>query len=150
VTTPIREAALAAIATRLAAQITDVPIERARRAAVAVDTEALPRLGLAATGFEADETVEPLAVHYTLSFAVTGYVKARTDLALDQAMSALHARVVAALSGWTPTTGGLGEPAEEGVEFSPLDPDESKIPAGTFTARYSMLCIAALGAPYAA
>lgn len=148
--TPIREAALAAIATRLAAQITDVPIERARRAPVAVGDETLPRLILYGTGFDADETVEPLVVHYTLSFAIVGYCRAGTDLALDQAFAALHARVVAALSGWTPSAAGLGEPVEEGVEFEPLAPEESKIPAGSFTARFSILCLAALGSPYAA
>ena len=62
----------------------------------------------------------------------------------------LPARVVAALSGWTPTESGLGEPSEEGAEFEALDPEESKTPAGTFTARFSILCLAGLGAPYAA
>jgi hypothetical protein len=149
-TTPIREAALAAIATRLAAQITDAPIERARRAPVDVEQEQLPRIVLAGIDWAADETAEPMVAHYTLGFAVTGYCRARSDLALDQALAALHARVVAALSGWTPTDAGLGEPAEEGAEFTALDPEESKLPAGSFVARFSMLCLAGLGSPYAA
>lgn len=142
--TALRETALAAIAARLTAQIPTATVERSRRAPVDIDKETLPRLVLAGTDWAADETAEPLAVHYTLSFAVTGYAKARTDIAADQALSELHAAVVAALSGWTPTTANLGEPAQDGAEFRLFDAEESEKPAGEFTARFSMLCLGPL------
>ena len=140
-----REEALAAIAARLTAQVPTATVERARRAPVDLDTETLPRLVLAGTDWSADETAEPLIVHYTLSFAVTGYVMARSDLLAEEALGALHALVVAALSGWTPATAGLAVPVEEGADFGLYDTDDSTKPAGDFTARFSMLCLAAIG-----
>ena len=148
--TALREAALAVLATRLAAQITTATVERARRGPVDTDTESLPRLVLTGADWTADEGAEPLTVHYTLGFVVVGYAAARTGLATEQALSALHASVVAALAGWTPSTAGLGEPAEEGAEFRLFDTEESAKPAGEFTARFNMLCLAAIGSPYAA
>jgi len=148
--TPLREAALAAIASRLVASIPAAVVERARRAPVDADRELLPRLILTGTSWEADEGAEPGITHYTMGFVVTGYARAATDLALEQALSALHAATVAALAGWTPVVDGLGEAAEEGAEFQIYDAEESAKPAGEFTARFSMLCLAPLGSPYTA
>lgn len=142
--TALRETAIAAVAARLTAQIPTATVERARRGPVDTDKETLPRLVLAATDWTADETAEPLAVHYTLSFAVTGYAAARTGLATEQALTALHALVTAALSGWTPTEASLGEASEQDAEYRLLDAEESAKPAGEFTARYSMLCLGPL------
>jgi hypothetical protein len=103
---------------------------------------------LTVTSWEADETAEPLATHYTMAFAVTGYAKGRTALLADQATSTLHAATVAALMAWTPSESGLGEPAEEGAERRLLDTEESAVPVGEFVARFTMLCIAPLGSPY--
>jgi hypothetical protein len=142
--TALRETALAAIFARLGAQITTATIERARPAPVDVDKETLPRLVLTGTDWSADEAAEPMAVHYTLGFAITGYVRARTLLAAEQALAELQASTIAALSGWTPTTANLGEAAQEGTEFRLYDTEESKTPAGEFTARFSMLCLGPL------
>lgn len=147
-TTPLRETTLAALATRLAAQIPTATVERARRGPVDTDKETLPRLILTGTDWTADEAAEPGMTHYTLGFAVAGYARARTDLAAEQALSTLHAQVIAALAGWTPTTSGLGEPAEQDAEFRLYDAEESAKPAGEFTARFSLLITAALGNPY--
>ena len=57
--TPLREAALTAIAARLAGQLPDVPLERARRSPVDTDKEPMPRLVLTGTDWEADEAAEP-------------------------------------------------------------------------------------------
>lgn len=153
--TPIRETALAAIAARLTAQIPTATVERARRAPVDTDKETLPRLILSGTDWQADETAEPGATHYTMGFAVTGYYRAAAstkaaaaDLSAEQAGTALHALVVAALVGWTPTTDGLGEASEESTEFRLFEAEESEKAAGEFTARFTMLCIAPLGSPY--
>lgn len=149
-TLSIRETALAAIAARLTAQCPTATVERTRRAPVDIDNEPLPRLVVTAADWQADETVEPLVVHYTLSFAVQGYAKARTNILAEQAVGALHALTVAALSGWTSATDRLGDVVEEGSEFSLYDAEDSKVPAGEFTARFSMLVLAPLGSPYAA
>ena len=146
--TPIREAALAAIADQLAAALPSIVLERARRAPVDTDKEPLPRLVLTGTDWEADETAEPGSTHYSLGFVVAGYVRDATDLGVEQGLSHLHASVVAALAGWTPTVDGLGEATEQGAEFRLYDTDESAKPAGEFLARFSMLAIAPLGAPF--
>jgi hypothetical protein len=148
--TPLREAALAAIAARLTSQLSGVTVERARRAPVDTDSERLPRVVLTATDWTADETAEPLATHYTLAFVVSGYVRGSSDLAIEQGLSTLHAQTVAALAGWTPAVAGVGEVSEEGAEFRLYDADESAKPAGEFAARFNVLCIGGLGTPYAA
>ena len=146
--TPIREAALAAIADRLAAELPSVVLERARRAPVYTDKEPLPRLVLTGTDWEADETAEPGSTHYTMGFVVAGYIRDTTDLGVEQGLSDLHASVVAALAGWTPTVDGLSEATEQGAEFRLYDTDESSKPAGEFLTRFSMLAIAPLGVPF--
>ena len=146
--TVLREAALAAIAVQLTAQLAGVIVERARRAPVDTDAEALPRLVLRGEEWEADETQEPGRTYYRIGFSVAGYVTATTDLAAEQALSALHASVIAALAGWTPTTAGLGDVAELGGEFRLYDADESARPAGEFAARFTILAVAATGNPY--
>ena len=146
--TALREAALAAIGDRLTAELPAIVLERARRAAVDTDVEDLPRLVLTGTDWEADETAEPGSTHYMLGFSVAGYVRAPSDLEAEQALSELHASVVAALAGWTPDVDGLGEASEQGAEFRLYDIDESAKPAGEFLARFSMLAIAPLGAPF--
>lgn len=154
VTTPILEAAMAAIAARLAAQIPTATVERARRAPVDTDNDTLPILLLDITGWTPDETVEPLVVHYTLEFTVTGHADAGGDtgdtqnLLAQQATIALQAQVTAALSGWTPATAGLGDVVEDAAEHRLFAADESAKPVGEVTARFTMLCTAPLGGPY--
>lgn len=148
--TPIRETALAAIATRLTAQITTATVERARRAPVDTDKETLPRLVLTGGDMTPDHTAEPGMTHHTLAFDVTGYVRATSDLALEHALSALHAQVVASLEGWQPSADGISEATEQGAAFELYPADESDKPAGLFTATFSILCIAPTGDPYTA
>jgi hypothetical protein len=147
-TTPLREAALAAIAARLATELPDVPAERARRSAVDPVAEGT-RLVLTGEDWAADTSQEPGITHYTLGFAVAGYLAAGSDLAAEQALSALHAKVVAVLCGWTPAVAGLGKPVELGAEFELYDAEDSARPAGEFRVRFEMLALAATGQPYA-
>ena len=147
--TPLREAALAAIATRLAAQVTTATVERARRAPVDVDNETLPRLVLIAGDWQASLDAEPLLTHYTLGFTVQGHVRARTDLLAEQALHTLHAATVAALATWEPDVDGMDTPIEEGADIALLSPDETEKPVGRFEARFSVLLIATTGNPYA-
>ena len=111
-TTPVVEAALAAIAARLASAVPGAAVERARRAPVELDTETLPRLVLQVDSLDADSTAEPGSTHYRLSFIVVGTANGASDLAAQQSVISLHASVVAALAGWTPSTAGLGDMAD--------------------------------------
>jgi hypothetical protein len=120
-----------------------------RRAPVDVDIDTLPRLILRGEEWQADETEEPGLTHYRLAFSVTGFASAATDLAAEQALSLLHAHLVQTLAGWTPSTPGLGDIAEQGAEFSLYDSDASAQPAGEFLARFSMLAIGPSGGPWA-
>lgn len=147
--TPIRETALAAIAARLTSNTT-ATVERARRAPVDTDRETLPRLVLLGTEWIADETQEPLTTYYQMGFAVTGYVSARTDLLLEQALSDLHAEVLAALVGWNPSDAACVDVAEVDAEFTIYDAEDSAKPAGEFVARFTALVTAAHGDPYTA
>ena len=146
---PLREAGLAAIAQRLTSTMPSIIVERARRAPVDVDTETLPRLILRGEEWQADETEEPGLTRYRLAFSVIGFASAATDLAAEQALCLLHAQLVEALAGWTPSTPGLGDVAEQGAEFSLYDSDASAQPAGEFLARFSMLAIGPSGGPWA-
>lgn len=147
-TVPLREAALAAIADRLTAQLPDVTVERARRAPVDTDAEPLPRLVVRGDDLEADDTQEPGRTHYRIGFGVSGFVVGATDLAAEQALSLLHARTVAALAGWTPATPGLGDIAEQGAEFRLYDAEDSARPAGEFLARFTILAVGPAGGPW--
>lgn len=143
--TPIREAALAAIATRLAAQIPTATVERTRRAEVEAASDRLPHLNIIGGDWAADVTAEPGMTHYTMGFTIVGHVRARTDLLAEQAMSALHADTVEALVTWEPAVTGMDTPIEEGAEIRLLAAEESEKPVGRFDARFAVLLIAATG-----
>ncbi|MCA3281065.1 MAG: hypothetical protein ING10_17525 [Roseomonas sp.] len=149
-TLPLREAALAAIAERIITGLPDVALDRARRAPVDVETEALPRLVLRGEEIEADDTEEPGRTHYRIGFVVSGFAAGVSDLAAEQALSTFHARLVSLLAGWTPATPGLGDIAEQGAEFRLYEAEESARPAGEFLARFSILAIGHNGGPWAA
>lgn len=149
---PIRTAALVAIAARLTSEMTGVVVERARRVEIDLDTESLPRLMLVGTDWSADETAEPMMTHYTMGFSVDGYVgqfpRGTSDAEVEDAVSMLHARVVAALAGWTPAESGLQDVAEQDADFQTFDAEDSARQAASFTARFTMLITAARGNPY--
>ena len=147
-TVPLREAALAAIADRLAEQLPDVAVERARRAPVDTDAESLPRLVVRGDDLEADDTQEPGRTHYRIGFGISGFAAGATDLAAEQALSQLHARTVAALAGWMPATPDLGDVVEGGAEFRLYDAEDSARPAGEFLARFAILAVGPAGGPW--
>jgi hypothetical protein len=147
-TLPLREAALAAIAERIITGLPDVALDRARRAPVDVEAEVLPRLVLRGEEIEADDTEEPGRTHYRIGFVVSGFAAGVSDLAAEQALSVLHARLVSLLAGWTPAAAGLGDIAEQGAEFRMYDTEESVLPAGEFLARFSILAIGPNGGPW--
>jgi len=149
-TLPLREAALAAVAERIITGLPDVALDRARRAPVDVEVETLPRLVLRGEEIEADDTQEPGRTHYRLGFVVSGFAAGASDLAAEQALSMLHARLVSLLAAWTPAAPGLGDVVEQGAEFRMYDTEESARPAGEFLARFSILAIGPSGGPWSA
>lgn len=145
--TPVREAALAAVAARLRTQLPDVALDRARRGAVDADREPMPRMILRGEDMDADDTQEPGRTHYRISFSVVAFARAVSDLAVEQALSLLHARIAAALAGWVPDTTNLGDVAEQGAEFVLYDAEDSAKPAGECIARFSILAVTPTGDP---
>ncbi len=146
--TAVREAVVAAIATRLTALLAGVVVERARRAAVNVDAEPLPRVVVTAGAVEPDDTQEPGNTHYTIEFEAAAYVSALSATLLEQGLSDMHARIVAALVPWYPTTVGLGQVTEGGAEFIAYPAKDSKRIAGEVVARFTILAITPTGSPY--
>lgn len=144
--TPLRESVLAAVAARLAALISDVPVDRARRAPVEIGD--FPRLVLIGTSAFGDEGQSPTETFWTFGFSVTGYAKATTDLGAEQALSDLHARVMAALQ-----MAELGpasvQPTAGLAEMGLYAADDSKTPAGQFSVTFEALAIAPTAHPYA-
>ena len=145
--TPVREAVLAAVAARLRMQLTDVALDRARRGMVDMDSDRLPRMILRGEGIEADDTQEPGRTHYQIGFTVLAISRAGSDLALEQALSVLHARIAAALAGWVPSSVNLGDVAEQGADFILYDAEDSAKPAGECVARFSILAVTPTGDP---
>jgi len=101
---------MAAVAERLTYTLPDVVTERARRAPVDIDADSLPRLVVTGGDVVADQTMEPGRTHYTITLAVAGFVAASTDLAAEQALSTLYARVVDVLDAWTPGSADAEQP----------------------------------------
>lgn len=147
-TVSLREAALAAVATRLTAALSGVVIERARRSEPDTGSEPLPLLVLTGGGLRADEATEAFRTHYRLELTVSGYAAGGTDLACEQALSHLHARLVDALRGWEPAEPGLSTPEELDADFVLFDADNSAKPAGMFIARFTILAVGPEGGPW--
>ena len=140
----LRETALAAIAVQLATADGSATVERERREPVELSADMAPMLVLTGGDLAADPAAEFGATHYQLEFVVTGTLAATDGLALSQAMSLLHAKVVSVLGNWQPAESGLGEVSEVSAEFRAYDIEESDIPAGEFTARFTILLIGPL------
>jgi len=144
--TPIRETVLALVAARLAVIIVDVPIERAQRAEPAV--EAMPCLILQAGDMIADEEQSPGECFWRIEFTIQGYAASASDLACEQTLSALHARVVSALQAWDPPSP-LVQFTTLDAAFQMFDVEQSAQPAGVFAARFHCQTVTPSGNPYA-
>ncbi|WP_424138663.1 hypothetical protein [Roseomonas chloroacetimidivorans] len=151
--TPIREKVPATLAERLAEQIPGIPVERARRAAPA--DEDFPRLIVRAGDVTPNDGTSFGETTYTVTVIVTGYTGAEPDaedqdLSCEQALSDLHARVVAALAAWQPDGVDLNEVREAGTaEFLVYDIEDSARALGEFTASFEVESVRPTGHPYA-
>ena len=141
----IWDAAMAAVGDRLAAQITDVPLYRDRRAAVG-EAE-VPCMVLTLSGSEQDLAVAAGEAFHSIEIAVTGYAKGPTDTAARIALSSLRARVIAALDGLQ--SGTIFDAQSSGSDLTLFDADQSARPAGSFTQTFSVLATTPAGSPYA-
>jgi hypothetical protein len=152
--TPIRDRIAALVTARLGDEIPDVPVEQARRAIV--DNDEFPRLVVLAGNVTASDTAGFGETTYVIGVIVVGYASAdpdaeNQDLSCQQALSALHARVVRALAAWQPDGIDLNEVRESGTaEFIAYDLDDSSEAAGEFTASFDAESIRPTGHPYAA
>lgn len=144
--TPLRESVLAAVVEVLAAAIPDVPVERARRAQP--DIAEFPRIIVRGGNAVPDKSQTPTLTFWTFGVLISGYAKASTDLGAEQALSDLHARVVAALQ-----MAELGpasvQPTMRVAEMGLYSADKSKTPAGEFTTVIEALATAPTAYPYA-
>jgi hypothetical protein len=155
--TPIREKLLALVADRLADVMSDIPVERARRSIPSEDIEGeFPRLIVKGGDLTSSDGEGFGETTYAVEAVVTGYAKASPydddqDLSCEQALSALHARVVAALVGWQPDGTDLNEVRDGGgASFIVYDLEESAVAAGEFSATFEAVSIRPTGHPYAA
>jgi hypothetical protein len=128
--TPLREAALAAIAAQLAAALPSVPVERNRRAMPDLVHEALPRLALLDGDHQVPGSDAFGTVLYRVQAMVVGHVSAATDAALGAALNDLHAAVVAAICNQEILVAGEQNiwPQEEGMQLIPFAAEESSRP----------------------
>ena len=144
--TPIREAVLAAIAARLTAQLTGVTVLRSYRATL--DPRQCPAVILTGTSMDADEDMSFGETQWRIGFAVAGYITATTDLGADQALSDLHARVVAALQDYDLGPGFVQSNLST-AQFELYPAEESAKPAGEFSANFEALAMTPAKSPYA-
>lgn len=144
----VREAAMVAAEARLRAMLPDAVVERARRTAVDLRRERMPRLIVTAQDIAADETQEPGRTHYTIEFEVAAFVRGASDLECEQLQSDMHARIVAALAGWTPETVGLGDVSNLGATVETHDAETGALPTGEIVCRFTMRAETPAASPF--
>jgi hypothetical protein len=131
-----REAAFAAIAAQLEAQLPRVTVERNRRAMIGPD-EPLPIVVLRDGGHEAADDDSAQLVRYSVECVVEGFV-ADTDARIGAALNDLHARCIAALCN-RPVP--MGDDAlwlhERRTEVEIAEAGDSAVPAARFVTTLS-------------
>lgn len=130
--TPLREAAFAAIQTRLLSQMPTVPVERNRRGMPDLDTETLPRMTLR----DGDQANQGSDAHGTnlirVQPTIEAWVVATTDAGLGPAANSLHASIIAAVCNQEIAIDGTAQAiwvTEEQLQMLPTSPQDSARPA---------------------
>lgn len=142
----IWDAAMAAVAARLAFVITDVPLDQDRRAPVM--EEERPRLVLTQGDTPPpDYTVSPSEAFHSIQILVAGHVTGTTDTAARIAVNVLRARVIAALSGLR--TPPLLDVIETDGETDLIADEESARAAASFQQAFLVTAVSPAGSPYA-
>lgn len=141
----IWDAAMAAVAARLRAVITDVTLDLDRRSPVAAGE--CPRLTLTLGQPSEDLTMAPGEVLHRIDVQLQGFATGATDTDCRVALNTLLARAVAALDGWQ--SGLIFD-----VQASPdrrvtlYDAEEHARAMGEFTQGFIAQAMTPAGAPY--
>lgn len=145
---PIREVLIAAVHAQLGSE-TSATVFRSRRGDVDTEQEPLPILIVNVTAMEPDTAGQALHIEWRCTVEVVGLAGATTDAAADEALSDLHADVVAALDGWCPNDATFDDFAVTGSEFRMHDSEESPAPVGEFAATFTIRATAGTGSALA-
>lgn len=147
---PIREMLLAAVHARLSNAIPTAAVHRSRRSPIDTEAEALPVLVVHLTRMDAQlEAMTPTETHYRCAIEVQGVAEGDTDAEADEAVSQLHADVIAALDGWALQPNTVDELAAGPGEFKMHDADESARPTGEFLVELTCTAIVTTGSALA-
>ena len=141
----IWDAVMAAVAARLRAVITDVPLDTDRRAPVA-EAEC-PRLTLTLGDVSEDLTMAPGEALHRIEVVLRGYATGTTDTACRVALNTMLARAVGALNGWQ--SGAIFD-VQAGPDRRVMlyDAEESARAMGEFTQGFIAQSMTPAGAPY--
>lgn len=147
--TPVRQAILGEIQARLDAySAVSGAVEIGRRAPVDIKNEVTPHVGLSITKMTPDHSAEPGNTHYTVELSVLATVAGTDDADLDNTMSVVHANIVGALAGWTPSLDGMHDAVETDVQFNTFDTEDSAKPAGEVLIDFNILMVVPYGQLY--
>ncbi len=150
--TPLREAAIAAIAARLAAAMPAAPVERNRRAPVDSDDETLPRFIIRDGAHHVLASDAHGITLYRVEVSIEGWARATTDEGLGAALHSTHAAVVAALCNAEIEIDDGNQaisPEEVSFEAEPIPARDAARPALSFDLRIGFnLRVPDTGGPY--
>lgn len=141
----IWDAAMASVAARIRAQITDVTLDVDRRAPVA-ETER-PRMVMTLGRTMGDATMATQQTFHSIEVLVACHAQGATDTAARVALNTLRARLVAALDGWR--DGVIFDVQATDAALEMLDVTESAKPAGVLTQPFMVSAVTPTASPYA-
>jgi hypothetical protein len=141
----IWDAAMASVAARIRAQITDVTLDVDRRAAVAEGQR--PRLVMQLGRTIGDPGMSPQATFHGIEVVITCHAEGATDTAARVALNTLRARLIAALDGWR--DGVIFDVQAGDAALEMLDVSESAKPAGMLSQPFTVSAVTPTASPYA-
>lgn len=144
-TDTIWDAAMATVAARIRAFITDVALDVDRRAAV--DERERPRMVMQLGRTQGDPGMSPGETFHAIEILITCHAHGATDTAARVALNTLRARLVAALDGWR--SGTIYDVTAGDAALEMLDVETSAKPAGTMTQAFTVSAVTPTASPFA-
>lgn len=141
----IWDAAMASVAARIRAQITDVTLDLDRRAAVAEGQR--PRLVQKLGRTIGDPTMATQATFHSIEVLIECHADGATDTAARVALNTLRARLVAALDGWR--DGAIYDVTAADAALEMFEVAESAKAAGVLTQPFIVAAVTPTASPYA-
>lgn len=141
----IWDAAMASVAARIRAVITDVPLDVDRRAPV--EERERPRLVMQLGRTQDDRGMSPGETFHAIEILITCHAQGATDTAARIALNTLRARLTAALDGWRDGT--IYDVTAGDAALEMLDVAESAKAAGTLTQAFTVSAVTPTASPYA-